>query len=513
MAHIQKRKLASGEVRYDVRWRVNGKFRQRAFKRSADATTFLREVERQDLTGVSYDPKRAEMTLRAYAEEWLPARRKVDGRPLAPKTIEWYRYALDRFVLPPLGDSALGDIRVGHVRQWHCHIADTVSPMQAAKAYRLLRVILNTAVEDERIITNPCKIRGAGVERSPERPFVDAEVVLQIAQAIDRRYSALLLLAGFGGLRLGELLGLRRRDVLCDQSQVRVELQAVELRHRERIITPPKTAAGRRTVWLPASVNTALAEHLARFTGPGPDDPVFTGPLSEGLRRATFYTEWKKAIAATGQTGLHLHDLRHAAGTLAAQQGATMRELMARLGHASPAAAQRYQHAAERRDAVIADALQTVIDAASRIVEPSPRSQPDPSVSRVEGFWRDFPAEGTEHTLSGDPESDPLPGVLRRASDGNRTRVLSLGSLPLPISPPAGSRGMSHLPGLSRPAADGEFRPNLIRSRTDRARRSPLCNKVACRLHSLPYERVGGGEIGREIHGSHHAVQILKDVW
>lgn len=129
---------------------------------------------------------------------------------------------------------------------------------------------------------------------------------------------------------------------------------------------------------------------MARFTGPRPDDPVFTGPLSEGLRRATFYTEWKKAMMATGQTGLHLHDLRHAAGTLAAQHGATQRELMARLGHASPAAAQRYQHAAERRDAVIADALQAVIDAASRLKEPEPRPLLNPSVSGVEGFWRDF---------------------------------------------------------------------------------------------------------------------------
>lgn len=117
---------------------------------------------------------------------------------------------------------------------------------------------------------------------------------------------------------------------------------------------------------------------------------MFTGPLSEGLRRATFYTEWKKAMMATGQTGLHLHDLRHAAGTLAAQHGATQRELMARLGHASPAAAQRYQHAAERRDAVIADALQAVIDAASRLKEPEPRPLLNPSVSGVEGFWRDF---------------------------------------------------------------------------------------------------------------------------
>ncbi len=418
MAHVQKRTLASGDTRYDVRWRVNGKFRQRTFRRSADANTFLREVERHDLTGVSYDPKRSEMTLRAYAEEWLPQRRRVDGRALAPRTQEMYRYQLDRFILPPLGALELGVIRVGHVRQWHAELAEQASALQAAKAYRLLRVILDTAVEDERIITNPCKIRGAGVEHSPERPFVDAEIVLQIAEAIDRRYSALVLLAGFGGLRLGALLGLRRRDILTDRSQVRVEVQAVELKSGERIVTAPKTNAGRRAVSLPPSVTTALINHLARFTGPGPDDPVFTGPLSEGLRRATFYTEWKKAMTATGQTGLHLHDLRHAAGTLAAQQGATQRELMARLGHASAAAAQRYQHAAERRDGVIADALQAVIDAASRIKEPPARPLLNPSVSGAEGYWRDDQPIDVEHTILGDPKSGPHQGFCRERATG-----------------------------------------------------------------------------------------------
>jgi integrase len=108
----------------------------------------------------------------------------------------------------------------------------------------LLRVILNTAVEDERILNNPCKIRGAGVERSAERPFVDTEIVLQIADAIDPRYRALVLLAGFGGLRLGELLGLRRQDVSIERSQVAVVVQAVEMKSGERIVTAPKTDAG-----------------------------------------------------------------------------------------------------------------------------------------------------------------------------------------------------------------------------------------------------------------------------
>jgi integrase len=87
------------------------------------------------------------------------------------------------------------------------------------------------------------------VERSPERPFIDAEIVLRLAAVIDERYCALVLLAGFGGLRLGEVLGLRRRDIDPAHSQVRVEQQTVELRGGERITPPPRPtpAAGSST--------------------------------------------------------------------------------------------------------------------------------------------------------------------------------------------------------------------------------------------------------------------------
>ena len=88
--------------------------------------------------------------------------------------------------------------------------------------------------------------------------------------------------------------------------------------------------------------------------------------MSEALRRATLYKAWNEARRAVGWPTLRLHDLRHAAGTLAAHTGATQRELMARLGHATPSAAQRDQHAAERRYADIATGLDRLVDSAQR---------------------------------------------------------------------------------------------------------------------------------------------------
>lgn len=364
MAHIQKRQRG-GEVRYYVRWRVDGREKVRSFARARDAETFRRQVEHDQVLGLHVDPSRGAVTFGAYAEEWLRGRRRADGRPLAPRTAELYRYQLDRFLLPALATRPLRSIRTEHVRDMHAGVCEQASPLQAAKAYRLLRVILNTAVEDERITHNPCKLRGAGVERSPERPFVDADLVLALAVAIDERYSCLVLLAGFGGLRLGELLALRRHHIDLERHTVTVAVQTIELKNGERLTTAPKTDAGRRVVHLPAQVAAALAVHLDRYVGPDGDALVFTGPRSSELRRATFYTEWDRARKAVGLDHVHLHDLRHAAGTLAAQTGATTRELMARLGHATPAASHRYQHAATRRDAHIAAALDDMVDRAS----------------------------------------------------------------------------------------------------------------------------------------------------
>jgi integrase len=336
VAHVQKRLTPAGEARYDIRWRVGGAERKRSFRRARDADAFRRKIEAEEDAGPLLDPQRGNITIVEYAPAWLAMRRKPDGQPLAPRTVEYYRDVMNRYILPKLGTRTLSSLRIDDVRRWHAAVNDQAGAITAAKAYRLLRVILNTAVEDERIASNPCKIRGAGVERSPERPFVDAEIVLRLAAAIEERYSALVLLSGFGGLRLGELLGLQRADIDLERHQVRVIRQTVELKKGQRVTTAPKTDAGRRIVHLPTMVTAALVEHLQRYVDADATAPVFTGPLSEGLRRATLYKAWRLARAEVGVPDLHLHDLRHAAGTLAAQQGASVRELMARLGHASP---------------------------------------------------------------------------------------------------------------------------------------------------------------------------------
>lgn len=356
MASIVKRPTADGQARYLVRYRdPAGKVRNRTFKRHDDATKFVRTVEADLLRGQWVDPEAGRLTLTKYADRW------VHERPgLRPRTVELYRGQLARHILPTLGDLELNKLTTATVRTWHADLtrADKPGPVTVAKCYRLLRAILNTAAEDDLIIKNPCSLKGAGVERSPERPIATPEQVWALADAIEPRFRLMVLSAAFLGLRFGELAGLSRRHVNVLHRTVTVERQLVQLESGATEFGPPKTDKGCRTIAIPPQLLPELEHHLATYAGPGPDGLVFVGSKGAALHRSNWHPKWDEARTAVGLTSaFHFHDLRHTSNTLAAATGASTRELMHRMGHASPAAALRYQHATAERDAVIADAL------------------------------------------------------------------------------------------------------------------------------------------------------------
>jgi integrase len=350
-------RYADGKPRWQVRLRrPDGSQYSETFTTRKAAERWERDQLTSQGNGGWVDPAAGRALLAERAESYLTDR----PRPLAPRTLELYRNLLDRFILPAFGDAPVGSITTDAVRTWVSRVQSDSSELQSAKAYRLLRAILNVAVSDSVIARNPCVIRGAGQERSGERPLVTAEQIHQLAEAIRPHLRALVLLAGFGGLRRGELLGLQRDDIDLVAGQLTVRRQVIHLRDGTREVTQPKSAAGVRTVSLPPFVVEALTDHIDEWTPDGAAAPVFVGERGGRLGPVSLQTGFTEARRKTGLTQFTFHDLRHAAGTMAAWTGATTKELMARLGHSTQDAALRYQHAARTRDAEIAEKLEAL---------------------------------------------------------------------------------------------------------------------------------------------------------
>lgn len=323
-----------------------------------DAEAWLTD-QRRAISGGTWAPPRTERpptpeTLAGFAERWL------ELRDLKPSTRGHYRKLLDHHILSSLGDAPLTGIDAEAVREWYAKL-DRTKPTQRAHCYGLLRAILTTAVTDEKIALNPCHIRSAGVAKRarPVKPATLPELEL-IALNLPERYRPMLLLSSWCALRFGEVTELRRGDIDLEAGVIRVRRGVVRT-HDGRVVGTPKSAAGVRDVAIPPHLIPVLRRHLDGLPKSSRDTLLF--PAADGsshLAPSTLYRVFYPARKAAGRPDLRWHDLRHTGAVLAAQTGATLAELMARLGHATPAAALRYQHVAAGRDGAIAAAMSRI---------------------------------------------------------------------------------------------------------------------------------------------------------
>jgi len=355
----QRRHFGTVRRRESGRWQVMYWYegRRRAagtFASKADAYVRLAKIESDVRGGTWIDPEAGELTVSRYANMWLDNR-----TDLAVRTRELYRYILDRHVFPDLGPVTLAKLAPARIRVWHSSIAKD-HPATAAKAYRLLSTIMRTAVIDGLIASTPCKIDGAGAERSIERPIATINEVVALEDAMPDHLRLLVPLATWCQLRRGEILGLRRRDIDVSNGVLHVVQSRTFGMDGVSVTKQPKTAAGNRSLAVPEFLMTAIVDHLKRHVGRDPDALVFNGRAGKSLTRDALQGVWEKAREEVGRPDLRLHDLRHTGLTFAASTGATTVELMHRAGHASAAASMRYQHAIRDRDRLIADALQNM---------------------------------------------------------------------------------------------------------------------------------------------------------
>ncbi|MCP3881554.1 MAG: tyrosine-type recombinase/integrase [Sulfitobacter sp.] len=251
-------------------------------------------METDLLSGRHVDPSSGRERFGVFAERWLEA------RDLRPRTRDTYASQLAH-ILDEFGAVELRKITPSAVRAWHGRLSKSgLRSNTVAKVYRLCRTMLDTALDDGLLRTNPVHIKGAAVERSIERPALDWDDIEQIADAIHPRFRALVWVGASSGLRYGELTGITRRHVDLEARNLRVDQALSFVKGKGPTLGPPKSAAAHRTVVIPSGVTEMLASHIEEYVADEPDALVFTSVKESPLVNRYFAPYWKKALKAAG---------------------------------------------------------------------------------------------------------------------------------------------------------------------------------------------------------------------
>ena len=292
------------------------------------------------------DPQLGRTMFGDWVEQWRAVRINIRASTQARENS-----LLSSLILPHFEIRRLSAIRPIEVQRWVAELAETYSPHTVRGAANILSIVLNAALRNQMISSNPA----AGVllprlERKEMRILKPSEVV-EVAAAIHPRYRALVLLGGFAGLRLGEALGLRPENLNLLKRQLRVVEQLTEVGGKVTLTPVLKSDASRRTVALPGQLAQELESHLMEFSG----RLLFTAPQGGPIRRSNFRRRvWRPAAGPA----LTFHDLRHSHAAMLIAEGVPANVIQARLGHASIRTTfDTYGHLYEGLDAAAAAAV------------------------------------------------------------------------------------------------------------------------------------------------------------
>ncbi|MDF1595752.1 MAG: tyrosine-type recombinase/integrase [Acidimicrobiia bacterium] len=357
--------------RYRARYQApDRRWRSRTFDRRIDAQRWLNnELVKLD-RGEWVDPRAGRVLFESVAERWLAGR-----VALRKSTQARDRSYLHSLVLPHLGDKPVGSVQPSDLEAWVADLmAEGKAPATVQKAWQIASGVFRLAVRDRLIALSPARdVRLPKIERSEPVAFT-VEEVMRLADAIDPRYRALVLVGAFGGLRIGELAGLQLGDFDPLRSLIRVRRTASDVRG-EVIVGPPKTTKSIRTVVLPRSITEQLIEHIARLDETGPEAWIFPAPEGGPIRRTAWMRRvWKRALAGAGlDQDLGTHTLRRSQVALLIAQGEHPKVIADRLGHTSVRTVlDVYGHLYEGADEAAAERLEAQL--ASRTLSRDARS-------------------------------------------------------------------------------------------------------------------------------------------
>ena len=354
-AHGQgsKSQLANG------RWRVavtmadgTRRFRRARTEREADrALAELLEARAMDL-----DPTR--QTLGDYLASWIEGLEGARNARLRPRTVEHYRLAVDKHIVPALGHLRLAALTARRIQAWID--ANPAAPRTVAHHHAVLRRALNVAVRQRILPYNPAlAVELPSVEGDVANPLTLAEARALLAATTDDRMGPLWRLALVTGLRAGELLGLAWDDLEGDRVTVRHQLQRLG---GAWVRTPPKAARRVVTIALDAETAAVMEKHRRAMTRERtPDWPyhglVFTDEHGRPYHQRAVGLAFHDACRLAGIAERRFHDLRHSSAHLLTDAGVAEDARMARLGHSTKAMARHYGGASEAQDREAADRL------------------------------------------------------------------------------------------------------------------------------------------------------------
>jgi len=308
------------------------------------------------------------LTLKQWSETWLA---QLEANPERSRaTVLSYRSVLKNHVWPELGDVRLADLTTQRVAD---HLGLLASrPSKRHPRARVNGVTPNVVIALRSCINAAVKVKAGGL-RSFEFPLAPKhrrvrpedehgdvatpEEVKAMAEAMPDRLRVALPLAAWCALRLGEVLGLQRRDLEHLEEPERAVLHVRrQFNVKANALTPPK-ADSTRAIAIPAALLPALRHHLETYTPAARTAPVLAGPRGERISQSTLDRHWRAARQEAGRPGFHFHNLRHTGLSRYAEQGATLAELLHRGGHTDVTVALRYQHATAKRDRALTERL------------------------------------------------------------------------------------------------------------------------------------------------------------
>lgn len=308
----------------------NGRGRSKTFATQREAKARLRRTLTEIRDGTFIPEASGKLALVDWVLHW-----EATNVDLAPGTRNRRASDLRNWILPEFGARPIGSITQPEVRAWVARMTrDGANPGSIKLRYETLSNLLRAAVDAELIKRSPCHHVGLPRYETDEMRLLTIAEIVALAGAIHPRYRALVLLAGTGGLRIGELGALRGRRIDLRRGTVEV-VENLALDNGKPIVGPVKTKASKRRIPLPRQTVEALDDHVDRF-GVGPDDLVFTSPEGHFLRAYQFRRRFfHPAAEAVGLAPLRPHDLRHSAISLWIASGANPKVVQVKAGHSS----------------------------------------------------------------------------------------------------------------------------------------------------------------------------------